>query len=141
MIISTNERGIHQYLCTMTKSTKNKNIFTRLHYNHYAVSGMQSPLNFMQCLEWLLLLILHSIAIVRSNDCTIYRLYIAIWYSPCVCSYLLCCMQIACGIAHTLVVTDDGKLYTWGYNSYGQLGNGSKSLSQTPVLIGDAIGR
>ena len=50
-------------------------------------------------------------------------------------------MQIACGIAHTLVVTDDGKLYTWGYNTYGQLGNGSKSLSQTPVLIGDAIGR
>ena len=49
-------------------------------------------------------------------------------------------MQIACGIAHTLVVTDDGKLYTWGYNTYGQLGNGSKSLSQTPVLIGDAIG-
>ena len=56
-------------------------------------------------------------------------------------SYSLCCMQIACGIAHTLVVTDDGKLYTWGYNTYGQLGNGSKSLSQTPVLIGDAIGR
>ena len=50
-------------------------------------------------------------------------------------------MQIACGNAHTLVVTDSGKLYTWGYNNYGQLGNGSKNLSQTPVLIGDEIGK
>ena len=49
-------------------------------------------------------------------------------------------MQIACGHAHTLAVTDDGKLYTWGYNSHGQLGNGSKNLSQTPVVIGDEIG-
>ena len=49
-------------------------------------------------------------------------------------------MQIACGHSHTLAVTDDGKLYTWGYNSYGQLGNGSKNLSQTPVVIGDEIG-
>ena len=49
-------------------------------------------------------------------------------------------MQIACGHAHTLAVTDDGKLYTWGYNSNGQLGNGSKNLSQTPVVIGDEIG-
>lgn len=49
-------------------------------------------------------------------------------------------MQIACGNAHTLVLTDGGKLYTWGYNSCGQLGNGSKNLSQTPVIIGDEIG-
>jgi len=49
-------------------------------------------------------------------------------------------VQIACGTAHTLVVTDAGKLYTWGYNNYGQLGNGTKNLSQTPALIGDAIG-
>ena len=49
-------------------------------------------------------------------------------------------MQIACGNAHTLVLTDGGKLYTWGYNNCGQLGNGSKNLSQTPVIIGDEIG-
>lgn len=51
-----------------------------------------------------------------------------------------CVIQIACGCDHTLVVTDDGKLYTWGYNNNGQLGNGTKNSSQTPVPIGEEIG-
>ena len=58
------------------------------------------------------------------------------------CAYAQCTfvVQIACGTSHTLVVTDNGKLYTWGYNNYGQLGNGNKNLSQTPVHIGEGIG-
>ena len=55
-------------------------------------------------------------------------------------NYTIHTSQIACGSCHTLVVTDGGKLYTWGYNSYGQLGNGNKNSSQTPVCIGDTIG-
>jgi RCC1 and BTB domain-containing protein len=29
--------------------------------------------------------------------------------------------MIACGYAHTLAATDEGALYVWGANSYGQL--------------------
>lgn len=45
--------------------------------------------------------------------------------------------QVACGYAHTLVLTDEGQVYVWGANSYGQLGIGNKSnLSYpTPVVV------
>ena len=49
--------------------------------------------------------------------------------------------HIACGYAHALALTDAGCLYTWGANSYGQLGNGSKSNLVTPQRIGKEIGR
>ena len=32
--------------------------------------------------------------------------------------------SVVCGYAHTLAVTDEGSLYAWGANSYGQLGTG-----------------
>jgi RCC1 and BTB domain-containing protein len=34
--------------------------------------------------------------------------------------------QVACGGGHTLVLLDNGSLYSFGYNQYGQLGNGTK---------------
>ncbi|XP_019603579.2 RCC1 and BTB domain-containing protein 2 isoform X3 [Rhinolophus sinicus] len=45
--------------------------------------------------------------------------------------------RVACGYAHTLVLTDEGQVYVWGANSYGQLGIGNKSnLSYpTPVAV------
>lgn len=43
--------------------------------------------------------------------------------------------KIACGFAHTLVLTDEGGLYAWGANSYGQLGTGNKSNQSYPVSI------
>ena len=36
------------------------------------------------------------------------------------------CTRVVCGYAHTLAVTDEGALYAWGANSYGQLGTGNK---------------
>ncbi|XP_028577631.1 RCC1 and BTB domain-containing protein 1 isoform X3 [Podarcis muralis] len=57
--------------------------------------------------------------------------------TPCRVAALqgLCVMQVACGYAHTMVLTDEGLLYAWGANTYGQLGTGSKSNQLSPVQI------
>ncbi|XP_018620658.1 RCC1 and BTB domain-containing protein 2 isoform X2 [Scleropages formosus] len=44
-------------------------------------------------------------------------------------------VQVACGYAHTLALTDEGLVYAWGANSYGQLGTGNKSNQAWPTLI------
>lgn len=44
-------------------------------------------------------------------------------------------LQIACGYAHTLALTDEGLLYAWGANTYGQLGTGNKSNQLSPLQI------
>uniref|UniRef100_A0A673JTY4 BTB domain-containing protein n=2 Tax=Sinocyclocheilus rhinocerous TaxID=307959 RepID=A0A673JTY4_9TELE len=44
-------------------------------------------------------------------------------------------VQVACGYAHTLALTDEGFIYSWGANSYGQLGTGNKSNQAVPTLI------
>lgn len=44
-------------------------------------------------------------------------------------------LQIACGYAHTLALTDEGLVYAWGASSYGQLGTGNKSNQSCPVLL------
>lgn len=43
--------------------------------------------------------------------------------------------QVVCGYAHTLALTDEGFVYSWGANSYGQLGTGNKSNQAVPTLI------
>jgi alpha-tubulin suppressor-like RCC1 family protein len=42
---------------------------------------------------------------------------------------------IAAGNDHTVALTSDGKLFAWGNNSYGQLGNGTTNSSTTPVAV------
>lgn len=42
---------------------------------------------------------------------------------------------IAVGGRFTLALTEDGSLYGWGYNFYGQLGDGSNVMRTTPVLL------
>lgn len=53
------------------------------------------------------------------------------------CSPLIALLsaQVACGYAHTLALTDEGLVYAWGANSYGQLGTGNKSNQALPTLI------
>ncbi|XP_030420591.1 RCC1 and BTB domain-containing protein 1 isoform X2 [Gopherus evgoodei] len=43
--------------------------------------------------------------------------------------------EITCGYAHTLALTDEGLLYSWGANTYGQLGTGNKSNQLSPAQI------
>ncbi|KAG5833215.1 hypothetical protein ANANG_G00273540 [Anguilla anguilla] len=47
----------------------------------------------------------------------------------------LCVLQIASGYAHSLALTDEGLLYAWGANTYGQLGTGNKSNQLSPIQI------
>jgi len=42
---------------------------------------------------------------------------------------------------HTCVILDDASLYCWGYNSNGELGDGSQSNSNTPVAVSLPSGR
>ncbi|KAJ1496393.1 regulator of chromosome condensation 1/beta-lactamase-inhibitor protein II [Baffinella frigidus] len=37
---------------------------------------------------------------------------------------------IECGSKHTLLLTQDGEVYSWGYNQYGQTGHGPQGLAQ-----------
>ncbi|MCX5822382.1 MAG: RCC1 repeat-containing protein, partial [Deltaproteobacteria bacterium] len=45
---------------------------------------------------------------------------------------------VAAGYDHTVVLTTDGKVYTWGNNSNGQLGDGSTTGRTTPAQVGGA---
>lgn len=40
---------------------------------------------------------------------------------------------------HVIALTNYGKVFTWGYNGSGQLGNGSTVASSTPINITDSI--
>ncbi|MDB6116535.1 MAG: repeat domain protein [Verrucomicrobiaceae bacterium] len=43
--------------------------------------------------------------------------------------------SVAAGYGHTLVLCTDGKIVAWGWNSNGQLGNGSTTSSSVPVAV------
>ena len=43
------------------------------------------------------------------------------------------------GCEHTLVVSNDGRLYSFGYNYRGQLGHGSTSSVFSPRLVSGAL--
>ncbi len=43
--------------------------------------------------------------------------------------------MVSCGGGHTAAVTKEGKLYMWGHNLYGQLGNGTDTDKNKPILI------
>ena len=42
---------------------------------------------------------------------------------------------LAAGDYHSLAIGSDGKLYAWGYNQYGQLGDGTNIDSNIPVVV------
>ena len=44
---------------------------------------------------------------------------------------------ITAGVSHTVARKQDGTVWTWGLNDYGQLGNGTTSNSPVPVRMGN----
>ena len=44
-------------------------------------------------------------------------------------------VSVTAGYAHGCALFNDGTAKCWGYNTYGQLGNGTKTTSKTPVLV------
>jgi alpha-tubulin suppressor-like RCC1 family protein len=42
---------------------------------------------------------------------------------------------IAGGYLHTIALKDDGTVWTWGYNGYGELGNGTTTDSSVPIQV------
>ena len=44
-------------------------------------------------------------------------------------------VQVSGGTYHSLAVGDDGNTYAWGYNGYGQLGDGTRTSRTTPVMV------
>jgi alpha-tubulin suppressor-like RCC1 family protein len=51
-------------------------------------------------------------------------------------------VAIALGQYHTCVIVSGGGIKCWGYNNYGQLGNGGTSTQYSPVdvSLGSGIG-
>jgi alpha-tubulin suppressor-like RCC1 family protein len=43
--------------------------------------------------------------------------------------------QVSAGASHTLALGSDGKVYAWGANEYGQLGDGSTTNRTSPVAV------
>ena len=46
-------------------------------------------------------------------------------------------ISISAGGYHTVAIDEEGKVYTWGYNYYGQLGDGTTEESNVPICISD----
>ena len=54
---------------------------------------------------------------------------------------LLLSLQIVSGYSHVLVISDSGVMYTWGANTHGQLGNGTRMNQSLPAPVGKNIGK
>jgi uncharacterized repeat protein (TIGR02543 family) len=48
--------------------------------------------------------------------------------------------DVFAGQYHTFVVTSNGRVYAWGFNNYGQLGDGTLVDNSTPTLISFPVG-
>ncbi|HRU45471.1 MAG TPA: chromosome condensation regulator RCC1, partial [Spirochaetota bacterium] len=44
--------------------------------------------------------------------------------------------SVSCGGSHTVAIKSNGTLWAWGYNYYGQLGDGTTANKSSPVQIG-----
>jgi len=44
-------------------------------------------------------------------------------------------VDISCGRRHVAAVLECGSVFVWGWNQYGQLGNGTSAASPTPTMV------
>lgn len=56
-------------------------------------------------------------------------------------NYLINVIGLSTGGSHTVVIRDDGYVYSWGLNASGQIGDISNETRRTPVLTGDREAR
>ena len=56
-------------------------------------------------------------------------------------NYLINVIGLSTGGSHTVVIKDDGYVYSWGLNASGQIGDISNETRRTPVLTGDREAR
>ena len=47
--------------------------------------------------------------------------------------------MVSAGLYHTVLLREDGRVYCWGDNSYGQLGIGSTENEEMPTLVPDLV--
>ena len=47
--------------------------------------------------------------------------------------------QVSLGKSHSGAITEDGSIWMWGWNYFGQLGNGTNQNSNTPIKIMDNV--
>lgn len=47
--------------------------------------------------------------------------------------------QVSAGWLHTCALTDAGEVYCWGVNNHGQLGDGTKTIRNSPVKIDSTL--
>ncbi|MCF7924822.1 MAG: hypothetical protein K9L64_06955, partial [Candidatus Izimaplasma sp.] len=45
-------------------------------------------------------------------------------------------IKVSLGYTHSSIITSKGKLFSWGYNDYGQLGDGTVTPQSSPIEIG-----
>ncbi|MGO8877649.1 MAG: RHS repeat-associated core domain-containing protein [Acidimicrobiales bacterium] len=48
-------------------------------------------------------------------------------------------VEVGAGVNYGAALTSTGKVYTWGYNSFGQLGNGGTTEEDTPGLVESGV--
>jgi alpha-tubulin suppressor-like RCC1 family protein len=56
--------------------------------------------------------------------------------SPVQIGALTTWLNVSCGYYHSIATKTDGTLWAWGYNNYGQLGDGTVISRSSPVQIG-----
>ncbi|XP_038064985.1 ultraviolet-B receptor UVR8-like isoform X2 [Patiria miniata] len=44
-------------------------------------------------------------------------------------------VKVSCGSRHTAAISEDGCLYTWGWDAYGQLGHGDALTRDIPTMV------
>ena len=49
-------------------------------------------------------------------------------------------VQVVCGSTHSLALTQEGEVYSWGYDDCGQLGIGRHSMETDPVKVSGSNG-
>ena len=60
--------------------------------------------------------------------------------SPVQATGLTGVVSVAAGYEHTVALKSDGTVWTWGYNNYGQLGDGTTTDESSPVQVSGLTG-